>query len=55
MTDPTVLVIEDTHWMDEASRELLGGLLTGLSDIPGYDPDPSTGHRRIHRSRAART
>ncbi|HEY4607072.1 MAG TPA: AAA family ATPase, partial [Acidimicrobiia bacterium] len=27
---PTVFVIEDTHWMDEPSRELLAGLLTSL-------------------------
>ena len=52
MTDPTVLVIEDTHWMDEPSRELLGGLLAGLSRYPWLvDPDPSPGQRRIHRSR----
>lgn len=34
VTSPTVFVIEDTHWMDEASRELLGGLLSGLSRYP---------------------
>jgi predicted ATPase/class 3 adenylate cyclase len=33
-TGPTVLIIEDTHWMDDASRELLGGLLSGLSRHP---------------------
>jgi class 3 adenylate cyclase/tetratricopeptide (TPR) repeat protein len=33
-TDPTVFIIEDTHWMDDASRELLGGLLAGLSRHP---------------------
>jgi class 3 adenylate cyclase/tetratricopeptide (TPR) repeat protein len=33
-TEPTVLIIEDTHWMDDASRELLGGLLAGLSRHP---------------------
>jgi class 3 adenylate cyclase len=32
--DPTVFIIEDTHWMDDASRELLGGLLAGLSRHP---------------------
>ncbi len=34
ITSPTVFVIEDTHWMDEPSRELLGGLLSGLSHYP---------------------
>ncbi len=34
ITDPTVFIIEDTHWMDDASRELLGGLLAGLSRHP---------------------
>jgi predicted ATPase/class 3 adenylate cyclase len=34
VTEPTVLIIEDTHWMDDASRELLGGLLAGLSRHP---------------------
>jgi class 3 adenylate cyclase/tetratricopeptide (TPR) repeat protein len=31
---PTLFVIEDTHWMDEASRELLAGLQSGLSRFP---------------------
>ena len=34
VTSPTVFVIEDTHWMDEPSRELLGGLLAGVSRHP---------------------
>jgi class 3 adenylate cyclase/tetratricopeptide (TPR) repeat protein len=34
VTTPTLFVIEDTHWMDEPSRELLGGLLAGLSRLP---------------------
>jgi tetratricopeptide (TPR) repeat protein len=34
VTSPTVFVIEDSHWMDEPSRELLGGLLAGLSRYP---------------------
>ena len=34
VTSPTVLVIEDTHWMDEPSRELLAGLLSGLNGRP---------------------
>jgi predicted ATPase len=33
-TDPTVFIVEDTHWMDDPSRELLGGLLAGLSRHP---------------------
>lgn len=31
VTEPTVFVIEDTHWMDEPSRELLAGLVIGLA------------------------
>lgn len=31
---PTLFVIEDTHWMDEASRELLAGLMSGLARLP---------------------
>ncbi|MGQ0849295.1 MAG: ATP-binding protein, partial [Actinomycetota bacterium] len=31
---PTMFIIEDTHWMDDASRELLGGLLMGLDRLP---------------------
>ena len=34
VTNPTVLVIEDTHWMDEPSRDLLAGILSGLSNHP---------------------
>ena len=34
VTTPTVFVIEDTHWMDEPSRELLAGLLPSLSRSP---------------------
>jgi class 3 adenylate cyclase/tetratricopeptide (TPR) repeat protein len=34
ITEPTVFVIEDTHWMDDPSRELLGGLLSGLDRDP---------------------
>ena len=34
VTTPTVLVIEDTHWMDEPSRDLLAGLLDGLDHRP---------------------
>ena len=34
VTRATTFVIEDTHWMDEPSRELLGGLLSGLSRYP---------------------
>lgn len=34
VTKPTVFIIEDTHWMDDPSQELLGGLLAGLSRHP---------------------
>jgi tetratricopeptide (TPR) repeat protein len=34
VTVPTVFVIEDTHWMDEPSRELLGGLLDTVGERP---------------------
>ncbi len=34
VASPTVLVIEDTHWMDEASRELLAGLLSAVGLRP---------------------
>jgi class 3 adenylate cyclase len=34
LTQPTVFIFEDTHWMDDPSRELLGGLLSGLSRHP---------------------
>ena len=33
-TAPTVYVIEDTHWMDDASRELLTGLVDRLGRQP---------------------
>ncbi|HEY7704686.1 MAG TPA: adenylate/guanylate cyclase domain-containing protein [Acidimicrobiia bacterium] len=31
---PTIFVIEDTHWMDEASNELLTGLMADLGSHP---------------------
>ena len=34
IVDPTVFVIEDTHWMDEPSRELVAGLVAGLERHP---------------------
>ena len=34
ITAPTLIVIEDTHWMDDSSRELLAGLLFGLERQP---------------------
>ncbi|HKX76062.1 MAG TPA: adenylate/guanylate cyclase domain-containing protein [Acidimicrobiia bacterium] len=33
-TEPTLFVIEDTHWMDDASAALLGGLLSGHERLP---------------------
>jgi class 3 adenylate cyclase/tetratricopeptide (TPR) repeat protein len=34
MKDPVVVVVDDTHWMDEPSRDLLAGLITGLDRYP---------------------
>ncbi|MGA8038843.1 MAG: adenylate/guanylate cyclase domain-containing protein [Acidimicrobiia bacterium] len=34
ITRPSVFVIEDTHWMDEPSRELLDGMLPGIGRCP---------------------
>jgi class 3 adenylate cyclase/tetratricopeptide (TPR) repeat protein len=34
VTTRTLFVMEDTHWMDDASRELLAGLLVGLERQP---------------------
>ena len=34
LSEPTVFVIEDTHWMDEPSRGLLAGLVVGLERQP---------------------
>ena len=34
VTARTLFVIEDTHWMDDASRELLAGLMVGLEREP---------------------
>ncbi len=34
MKDPVVVVVDDTHWMDEPSRDLLAGLVTGLDRYP---------------------
>ncbi len=34
VTTPTLFVVEDTHWMDQASQEVLAGLLTGLERQP---------------------
>ncbi|MGH8927364.1 MAG: adenylate/guanylate cyclase domain-containing protein, partial [Acidimicrobiia bacterium] len=34
VTARTLLVVEDTHWMDDASRELLAGLMSGLERQP---------------------
>jgi class 3 adenylate cyclase/tetratricopeptide (TPR) repeat protein len=32
--DPTLLLIEDLHWVDDASRDLLGEILTRVADRP---------------------
>lgn len=34
VTGPVLFVIEDSHWMDDASRELLAGLMAGLNRLP---------------------
>jgi class 3 adenylate cyclase/tetratricopeptide (TPR) repeat protein len=34
VTDPTVVVIEDVHWMDEGSAALLRALALRISDLP---------------------
>ncbi|HEU5111936.1 MAG TPA: AAA family ATPase, partial [Acidimicrobiia bacterium] len=34
ITDPVMFVVEDTHWMDEPSRGLLAGLVSGLERDP---------------------
>ncbi|MBY5162973.1 adenylate/guanylate cyclase domain-containing protein [Salsipaludibacter albus] len=34
LSEPTVLLIEDTHWMDDSSRELLAGLGRVVTDEP---------------------
>jgi predicted ATPase len=34
ITDPVTFVVEDTHWMDEPSRGLLAGLVSGLERDP---------------------
>jgi class 3 adenylate cyclase/tetratricopeptide (TPR) repeat protein len=34
ITDPVLFVVEDTHWMDEPSRGLLAGLVSGLERDP---------------------
>ena len=34
MKDPVVFVVDDTHWMDEPSRDLLASLVSGLDRYP---------------------
>ena len=34
ITDTVMFVLEDTHWMDEPSRQLLAGLVSGLERDP---------------------
>ena len=34
LNTPTVLTIEDTHWMDEASRDLVTRLTSGIDQLP---------------------
>ena len=34
VTDPTVVVIEDAHWMDEASAGLLRSIARRITDLP---------------------
>lgn len=35
VTEPVIFVIEDTHWMDEASGDLLGTMMRHWGDTPG--------------------
>jgi len=34
LTEPTLLIVEDAHWLDDASTELLDHLLAGIADRP---------------------
>jgi class 3 adenylate cyclase/tetratricopeptide (TPR) repeat protein len=34
LTNPTLVLVEDLHWIDDASRELLGELLPRLDKLP---------------------
>ena len=34
VTDPTVVVIEDAHWMDEGSSELMRAIAARITDLP---------------------
>jgi class 3 adenylate cyclase/tetratricopeptide (TPR) repeat protein len=34
MKDPVVFVVDDTHWMDEPSRDLLASLVSGMDRYP---------------------
>ena len=34
VTDPAVIVVEDTHWMDEASRDLLNRIAGSVAERP---------------------
>ncbi len=43
---PTVIVLDDLHWADSFSLDLIGALVAGLADVPllvilGYRPDPA--------------
>ncbi|MEI6776475.1 MAG: adenylate/guanylate cyclase domain-containing protein [Chloroflexales bacterium] len=43
---PTVIVLDDLHWADSFSLDLIGTLVAGLADVPllvvlGYRPDPA--------------
>ena len=34
LAQPTLVVVEDAHWMDDASAELLAHLFAGIADLP---------------------
>jgi len=46
MRRPSVIVLDDLHWADAFSLDLIGALVAGLADAPllvalGYRPDPA--------------
>ena len=49
MKDPVVFVVDDTHWMDEPSRDLLASLVSGTGPLSmDVRPDPVTRCRGVY-------